>query len=148
MFRLADQGKVWWPVTLSQATGPDEVEEVEVWLLYRIFNRKELRERQREITERVNAKTGEKPGDVLAALESVMEVEDSEEGELVDRIEDWRGFGDGEAELEFSPERLKALLEHRPIYSALRTGLFEASRRGPRKNSKPGPGGKPAWVQA
>lgn len=168
MFRLADQGRVWWPVTLSQANGPGDVDDVEVWLQYRIYNRAELRAQERRAVDRMAARQARAaagaaedaahpagddaaqgdPTDVLALFESVTEREAGDVAELADRITDWRGFGDGDEEQPFTPERLLALLEFAPVFRAFRVGLFAASREAPRKNSQPGPGGSPVRVRA
>lgn len=154
MFRLADQGKVWWPVVLTQATGPEPAEEVQVWLQLRIFDRKELREREKASLERMadrvkthgeGALTSEH---LLEALEAMTETDDADEEELIGRVCDWRGFGSGEAEEPFTADKLRALVKTRPLYLAFREALFAASREAPAKNSTPGPAGMSARVQA
>ncbi|MGH8083873.1 MAG: hypothetical protein ACREPV_01175 [Lysobacter sp.] len=162
MFRLADQGLVWWPVELTQSTGPDQVETVTAWFQYRIYTREELREQERAAVERIAAKREQmaaKPeagageverhgDDLLALFETVTERQAGDTADLLERITDWRGLGDGDTEEPFSRDRLGALLGYDPIYKQLRTQLFAASREAPRKNSQPGPGGLPAPAQA
>lgn len=162
MFRLADQGLVWWPVELTQATGPDQVETVTAWFQYRIYTREELREQERIAVQRIAAKREQMTGrtdtgtadaeppadDLLALFETVTERAAGDTADLLARITDWRGLGDGETEEPFSPDRLAALLAYDPLYKQLRTQLFAASREAPRKNSQPGPGGLPAPAQA
>ena len=153
MFRFAEKGIVFWPVTLRQAgADDDQVQDVTVHLAYRVLTRKELRAREAEALGRIdvdairNAKSAD---ELTAQLAKVVEREDADLALLLDRVSDWRGFVDADEQpLAFSRERLAALLEYDHFYKPALAGLSEASRAGRPKNLLPGSGGTPAVVQA
>lgn len=153
MFRYADMGAVFWPVTLRQANDAGEVVEVTVHLAYKLLPRKTLREREKRglvaAAEKLQNVTG-RPAteDLIAAFDATVEREEGDVALLLAHVSDWRGFADGDEPLAFSPERLEALLEYDVYFKPIMAGLHEASRSGPAKNSSPGPGGSPAPAQA
>lgn len=154
MFRFADKGVVWWPVTLRQGTPEGAVEEVEIRLAYRLLDRKTLRARERAVMEKIAGNLtgdGAKPRsveDLLQAVDDALTREDEGVALLLDHVTDWRGVADGDADTPFSRERLEALLAYDVYFKPLMAGLHEASRAGPVKNSSPGLAGTPARVQA
>lgn len=160
MFRLADIGVVYWPVTLRSADENGNPTETTLHVAYRVLTRAELRAREREVAERVarrHAETDvrEAPDDaaaierMLALFESVVEREAGDVQFLRDRITDWRGVVDQDGQpVPFSPERLDALLGYDFLFKPLLLGLHEASRAGPLKNLSPGPAGAPTPAQA
>lgn len=153
MFRLADLGQVWWPVPLQQNGEDGQPVEATVHLLLRIYTRAELRERERETLARIGEglKDGAKPqsvDEVLALAERGEEATTALEAELLERVTDWRGIGDGDTATPYSREALAALLQWRPIFQAFNAALYTASREAYRKNSEPGPAGTPARVLA
>lgn len=154
MFRFADKGVVWWPVTLRQGTPEGTVEEVEVRLAYRLLDRKALRARERELMGKIAGNlTGDgtkvrSVDDLLQAVDDALTREDEGVALLLDHVSDWRGIADGDTPMQFSRERLAALLEYDVYFKPVMAGLHEASRAGPAKNSSPGLAGMPARVQA
>ena len=65
------------------------------------------------------------------------------------RSDGWRGVVDPDDQpVEFSAERLQALLQINWFFVAARQALFEVSREGVVKNSSPGPAGAQTQVQA
>jgi hypothetical protein len=152
MFRFADVGKVWVPVPLPTGA-PDE--EVTIHLLLTLYTRKELRARERKAMTNMadnlarRAKEIRTPEDLQALFDETTAVEDDAVHDLLDRTSDWRGVLDDSGQpQEFSRERLASLLEYNWFFQAHRQALFGTSRSGVAKNSKPGPGGSPARVQA
>lgn len=153
MFRFADKNVVWWPVTLRQATPEGNVEEVEVRFAFRLLDRKALRARERtvmgKIAENLTTQSQERSiEELLQAVDAALTREDEGVALLLDHVTNWRGIADGDAPMEFTRDRLEALLEYDVYFKPIMAGLHEASRAGPAKNSLPGPAGMPARVQA
>jgi hypothetical protein len=145
MFRFADLDRVLQPVEIGGGT---------LRVLYRILSRAELRAREREATMTVGRKLGEdgaprSADEVEALLDAAAARESGNEALLRERVVGWYDLEgpDGEP-LEFTRERLDALLATDYGYRALLGGLMRASRDGPGKNSSPGPAGMPARDQA
>lgn len=145
MFRFADLNRVIWPVTIGEGTFRVD---------FAIFNRKQLRERQRRALEqmagKINAEGAPKSADdVVAMLDAATAREDGDEAELLARVKGWFDVEDGSSQpVPFSVERLQAMLDTDYGFQALMRGLMQASREGPAKNSPPGPAGMPARDQA
>ena len=153
MFRFADKGTVFWPVTLRQTDeAGEEVVETTIHVAYEILTRKELRAREAQALQRLNVQAvrDARDADQLAELlDAAVKREDDDLEFLLGRVRDWRGIVDADgSELAFSRERLAALLEYDVFYKPVLAGLNEASRAGRAKNSLPGSGGTPAVVQA
>lgn len=145
MFRFADLDRVLLPVEIGNGT---------LRVLYRILSRAELRAREREATLAVVGKLREDgmprtAEDVQALLETSLSRDAGDQALLRERVLGWYDLEgpDGEP-LEFTAERLDALLATDYGYRALLGGLMRASREGPAKNSSPGPAGMPARDQA
>lgn len=145
MFRFADLDRVLLPVEIGSGT---------LRVLYRILSRAELRAREREATLAVVGKLREDgmprtAEDVQALLETSLSRDAGDQALLRERVLGWYDLEgpDGEP-LEFTAERLDALLATDYGYRALLGGLMRASREGPAKNSSPGPAGMPARDQA
>lgn len=159
MFRMADVGQVWWPVALTRAIGPDEVEEATVHVLYRIYDREELQALDRSsaasVAEQLAADSAGGGGakansadDLLAMIDRMIERANISHDELMERALDWRGVCDAsDEEIPFTRERLEALCRFKPLQRAFLGGLMEASRKAPEKNSSPGPGSPPGLAQ-
>jgi hypothetical protein len=147
MFQFANEGKVWWRVNLvaRDAEGGDPTD-VPVFLLYRIYTRKELKERERKLKAPM-AKLGQSKDEasMMSILREVEALDDKNAAELVERVHDWRDIGDGKGDpLKFSRERLKALLDDEAQYARISAGLLEASKGARAKNSSPGLAGSRA----
>lgn len=152
MFQFADKGQVWVPVALPM--GGDGGGPAEIKLRVTLHTRKELREREFQLTRRMvqrgldqsgNLRTGD---DVAALFEITSAQEEGDTEDLLQRTHDWQGVGQGAAELAFTRERLAALLEQDWIFKAVRAAVYAAAREGVRKNSSPGPDGSPTPAQA
>ncbi|MCD7096936.1 hypothetical protein [Stenotrophomonas sp. MMGLT7] len=150
MFRFADLGREWVPVELPQGE-----ETATVHLLMTLMTRKELRARERRITERTGARlVQDAPAvksveELMRVFDSVADTEDGDATLLAERVHGWKGFETTAGEpLEFSPDRFEALLGFDHLFKPIRQAYFQASREGVAKNSQPGPGGSPARVQA
>lgn len=145
MFRFADLDRVLQPVEIGGGS---------LRVLYRILSRAELRARERAATLTVAGKlrddgTPRTEADVLALLDASIDRETGNEALLRERVLGWYDLeGPDGVPLEFTPERLDALLATDYGYRALLAGLMRASREGPEKNSSPGPAGMPARDQA
>lgn len=153
MFRFADHGTVFWPVTLRQAEpGAEGVTETTIHVAYKILTRKELRERERAALARMDVKAireATDPAQLADLLDEATRREAEDEQMLQERVRDWRGIVDADEQpLAFSPERLAALLEYDVFFKPMLAGLHAASRAAREKNSLPGSGGTPAVVQA
>ena len=86
---------------------------------------------------------------VVALLAATQAAKLESRADLLRRVTDWRDVVDDHDQPEaFTPEKLDALLQHRPFFVAVRDALLTASRDGVSKNSLPGPAGLPARVQA
>lgn len=145
MFRFADLDRVLLPVEIGGGT---------LRVLYRILSRAELRAREHDATQAVARKLRDdgvprSAEDLEALLEASMTREADNVALLRERVVGWYDLEgpDGEP-LEFTAERLDALLATDYGYRALLGGLMRASREGPAKNSSPGPAGMPARDQA
>jgi hypothetical protein len=154
MFRFADKGKVFWPVALRQSNDAgDAVEDVTVHFAYTLLPRTELRAREKRgivaaadrLAEREGPRTAD---DLIAVFDATVEREDGDVAFLLDHVSDWRGVADGDEAVEFSRDRLEALLQFDVYFRPIMAGLLAASRSGPAKNSQPGSGGMPAPAQA
>ena len=139
MFQFADLGRVWVPVALPMG-GDADGGEVEIKLLATLHTRKELRARERVLTQRMvqrgldkqaDIKTGE---DVATLLDVAVETEDGDIEDFLARVHDWKGVGSQGEELAFTRERFAALLDQDWIFKAVRNALFKAAREGIRKN--------------
>ncbi len=154
MFRFADKGKVFWPVELRQSNeAGDAVEEVTVHFAYTLLPRTELRAREKRgvvaaVNRLVEMEGPRTPDDLIAAFDATVQREDGDVEFLLDHISDWRGIADEDEAIEFSRERLEALLQFDVYFKPVMAGLLAASRSGPAKNSQPGSGGTPAPAQA
>lgn len=152
MFRFAHKGVVLWPVTLRQDTDAGEVQDVTVHVAYQLIPRKELRARESAALKRLSLQSvqdAQDTGQLADLLDEVTRREDDDVEFLVQHITGWSGFvGEDDQPLEFSEERLRALLDYDAFYKPVLGGLHEASRSGPAKNSSPGSGGTPAPAQA
>lgn len=155
MFQFANAGKVFWPVDLRQVDDDGSVGTATVHFLYQLMTSKELREYERAALTRVNPVASAAPtlsaapGDsMLAFLDAAAAVQEGDREMLLNRISDWRGIANGDEPVEFTRERLEALLSYDVYFKRIREGLFAASREAPRKNLQPGSGGMPAPAQA
>lgn len=166
MFRYADLGRVWGEVPLPYQD--EEGNDISIWLLFKVFTDEELDEReqsamiqtarrlQREVIERMEPAEGEDKGrqlvttdDMQAMFDAATRVRDSDREEVLARVVGWRGVADEDGETaEFSPEKLAAMLAHRPIFRAARDALYRVSREGVAKNSRPGAAGSRVALQA
>lgn len=153
MFRFADIGRVWVPVTLPRGN-TEGGEAVTIHLLQDIYTRDELKQRDREALAHTMAKLAPDgapvtPESLQATLDDVTRVEDADIAELLRRTHDWRGVVNSDDQpLGFTAERLRALLRVNWFFVAARQALFEVSREGVAKNSLPGPAGGQTRVQA
>lgn len=154
MFRFADKGEVLWPVPLRQSDDSGEVQDVTVRVRYRLLPRKVLRARERLALSRLNVQAVREATTTEALAELLDEVtarEEADEALLLQHVTGWlaEDFCDADGQpVAFAPERLQAMLEFDAFFKPLMAGLHAASREGPAKNSKPGPGGTPALAQA
>lgn len=154
MFKFADLGRMWVPVDIATGEGEGEGT-VRIWLLQTLYTREELRARADRVTARagdgLEAQGGElrSVDDVKGLVERVTAIEEEDLVELVNRTHDWRDVaGEGGQPVEFSADRLRAMLDYKFIALPARAALFAASHEGVRKNSQPGPGGSPGRLQA
>lgn len=152
MFRFADAGKVWVPVSLPVGEQDDPAT---IHLLLKLYTRKELRARERAAMTRTAAKLAERARDIRSAedlqaiFDEITGTEEADVNDLMERTSDWHGVTGADGQNQpFAAEHLAALLDYNWFFQAHRAALFEASRSGVAKNSKPGPGGSPARVQA
>lgn len=146
MFRFADLGRLWVPMTLPLG---EEGEQPEVWLLLQVFTSKELREREATAMQAATAHLGADADTATAALSLLEDIEATGRADLLARTHDWRQVADDEGQpVPFDRNKLAALLESPLWFAAHRNALYDASRNGVRKNFKPGPAGTPARVQA
>jgi hypothetical protein len=148
MFRFADLGRVWMPVELPAGEHTSTVH-----LLVEVMTRRELRARERRITEttgrRLTDAPPRTPDELLQAFDAVVQAEDDDLLLLRERVLDWRGIEDPDGQpLAFSRDRLDAVLAIDALFRPIREAYFRASREGVGKNSSPGPAGTPARVQA
>jgi hypothetical protein len=150
MFRAADVGRIWVPVVLPSGEG-----DTTVHLLFQVYTRDELRERERAVLEKTGgsmlARAGEvkTTEDLVRIFDEVTAVGETDHAELLSRTHDWRDIADSDGTpWAYAPERLKSLLEYRWIFDRMREALFTASREGVRKNLSPGPDGSPTPAQA
>lgn len=141
MFRFANLGRVWWPVELPFGGGEDGNEPATIHLLFVLLTDEELMAREKAVLASAGAALAERVAetrsvdDLMAAMESVVELKAADRAEIAARTLAWRGVVDADGqEVEFSAERLAALLVHRPVFTRVREALFEASREGVRKN--------------
>lgn len=142
MFRHADAGKVWWPVTLA-GRGADGAD-AEIRLLFTTFTRTEMREQETAVLRSgpaammAKAEAGEVRTleDVLALMERDAQVDTAMADTLQQRVTGWKGVGDPVAGTEepFAADKLLALLAHPWFLRAARDALFAASRGAVRKN--------------
>jgi len=145
MFRFADLDRVLQPVEIAGGS---------MRVLYRILSRTELRARERDATlaiaGRLDVNGAPKTTEEVAGLlDASLAREQGNESLLRERVLGWYDLeGPDGTPLEFTAERLEALLATDYGYRALLDGLLRASREGPAKNSSPGPGGTPARDQA
>lgn len=141
MFRFADLGRVWWPVELPFGFGEDGSDTGTIHLLFELFTDEELEAREKSVLESTARRLVDQRDsirtvdDLLAAFESASQLKSTDRQAVCARVHDWRGVGDGEGtDVEFSADRMAALLAHRPVFTRVRDALFEASREGVRKN--------------
>lgn len=167
MIRLAADNTVWWRVNVPDRNDDGEIVEQPVRFRFRIYTRKELKEKAlaranagavataEAMRKLVGQRTREEIDAALAEAEAaIARMGDDEElaaQELRDRIIGWRPEDitdqDGQS-VSFSEQLRDALLADEARYQALRRGLLEASRGARPKNSLPGPAGSPAAAQA
>jgi len=172
MFRFAHLGRVWWPVELPYGS-EDGGDPVTIHLLFQLMTDEELDAREqaalahsvaqlyREVPA-TPASLGAEPAlvdeaaqirsqadAVVQLLAATQAAKVESRADLLKRVTDWRGVVDDQDQPEpFAPDKLEALLQHRPFFIAVRDALLTASRDGVSKNSLPGPAGSPARVQA
>ncbi|WP_337052489.1 hypothetical protein [Pseudoxanthomonas sp. USHLN014] len=151
MFRAADAGLMWVPVTLpaAEADGDDPV----IWLRMRVFTRAELKAREQDAlahsAEPVADGALQTVADVRAIVDAAERIDAKDLAELQARVSDWRGVaGADDAPLDFDAGSLGALLALPWFFRTVRAALFKASRDGVAKNSLPGSAGTPARAQA
>lgn len=145
MFRFADIDRVIWPVKIGDA---------EFRGVFRILDRKALRAHEHTAATTLAQKLVQDGAPrtvegVTALLESLADQQDSYVAMLRERVVGWYDVQDPEgAPLDFSAERLDALLATEWGFHAFLRALVQASREGPGKNWSPGPAGQPARDQA
>ena len=152
MFTFANENKVWWKVNLvarNEATG--DVEDAPVMLLYLIFTRSELKQREKRLQAALGKlRTAKTDAEMQAAAAEFDTIEQRNTADTLDRVRDWRDIVSGadSTALQFSRESLKALLDDEAQYTRIASGLLEASRGARAKNSSPGPAGSAASGQS
>lgn len=151
MFRMADLGRIWVPVSVPDQHG----EETTIHLLMQVMDEDELAEREKAVTLRTadgflaKAKDARTREDLERLLDEVNEVRKSDKAELIARAHDWRGVHDGNGEVvTFSRANLEAMIRWPWLARRVRTAFFQASREGVPKNSLPGSAGVPGLAQA
>ncbi|MXV11635.1 hypothetical protein DYQ93_11450 [Xanthomonas sp. LMG 8992] len=142
-------GQAWVPVALPLGGSPAEPEQDQaaeeasatVHLLMRLYDATELAEREREVTSRTaagfaaNAATVRTAEDLMAIVDEVDKVKARDLQDILERTSDWRGVaGDDDAAMEFSAERLEALLRYEFVFRRVRHAFFAFSREGVAKN--------------
>lgn len=152
MFRFADKDQVLWPVELRQLDENGTEEAVTVFLRYQLLPREQLREREKQALARMAGHKGASLDDLTGLIEMAEAAAEREAGDtalLLKHVRGWKGLVDADDEpLDFSADRLQAMLEFDVYFKPIMAGLHAASRHGPSKNSKPGPGGTPVRDQA
>lgn len=144
MFQFANENKVWWKVNLvvrNAETG--DVEDSPVMLLYKIFARAELKQREKRLQAALSKlRAAKSEGEMLAATREFDAIEERNASDMIERVVGWRDISGPEGEaLPFTREALKALLDDEAQYTRISAGLLEASRGARAKNSLPGLGG-------
>ena len=145
MFQFANEGKVWWKINLvarNEVTG--DVEDAPVMMLYRIFTRAELKQREKRLQAALGKlRTAKTDAEMQAATAEFDTIEQRNTADTIERVCDWRDIVSGadSTALPFSRESLKALLDDEAQYTRIASGLLEASRGARAKNSSPGPAG-------
>lgn len=174
MFRFAHLGRVWWPVELPYGGGEDGDEPVTIHLLFQLMTDEELDAREKAALAHSVAGLFREPAPaaddasttapsaadeaaqirqqadaVIALLSATQAAKLESRADLLTRVSDWRDVVDDDGQpVPFAVEKLEAMLQHRPVFVAVRDALLTASRDGGSKNSSPGPGGSPVRVQA
>lgn len=153
MFRFADMDQVLWPVELPQRDDSGAETTVKVLFRFKLLPRKVLHERQLQALRRMSAAgttdvNAESVDDLIHVAEAAAEREAGDTDLLMAHTLGWSGITDGDVDVAFSPDRLRALLEFDVYYRPIMAGLHAASRHAPSKNLQPGPGGAPVVVQA
>lgn len=128
MFKLAKQREVLWPVTIDVPAedGSGAVKPVQIKIRYKLLSRTEMREAI-EVAKQQAAAGGEMTEEQARA-----------DGEwLAARITGWEDVVDAETggPAEFSAEALAALLDVPYVAQPVASGLWDASRGAPAKNS-------------
>lgn len=144
MFQFANENKVWWKVNLvvrNAETG--DAEDSPVMLLYKIFARGELKQRDKRLQAALSKlRAAKSEGEMLAATREFDAIEERNASDMIERVVGWRDISGPEGEaLPFTREALKALLDDEAQYTRINAGLLEASRGARAKNSLPGLGG-------
>lgn len=141
MFQLANENKVWWKVNLvvrNAETG--DAEDAPVMLLYKIFARAELKQREKRMQAALSKlRTAKTEAEMQTATAQFDGIEERNTADVIERVCDWRDIsaGDGSA-LPFTAAALKGLLDDEAQYARISAGLLEASRGARAKNSLPG----------
>ena len=144
MFQFANENKVWWRVNLvARNAETGDVEDSPVMLLYRIFSRSEIKQREKRLQAALSKLRAAKTETEMATATSQFDgIEERNAADLIDRVCDWRDISGADgAALPFTAAALKALLEDEAQYARISAGLLEASRGARVKNSLPGLGG-------
>lgn len=144
MFQLANEGKVWWRVNLvTRNAETGDVEDAPVMLLYKIFSRSDIKQREKRLqTALGKLRAAKTEAEMTTATSQFDGIEERNTADVLERVVDWRDISgsDGTA-LPFTAATLKALLEDEAQYARISAGLLEASRGARVKNSSPGLGG-------
>lgn len=147
MFKFAQQGKVFWPITLS-ARDPEtgDVNQSKAYIQYSLLSRDEMKAREKQLAKVLSARAiGIKDADALNQLvEDAEAIDTATEKELLAHVHDWRDIADEAGEpIAFSTKLLKSMFADPLLFDPISRGLIECSKGAPAKNSLPGPGGTP-----
>jgi hypothetical protein len=142
MFKFAMERQVLWPVTINVPIDGGETQEMEIRVRYRLLTQDEMTARAHEdLAAARAASTDQSPIEgLLAAIEP--EGLKKRLDQLKACITGWEGIADAEGNpLPFTATNLEAVLNVPYLRTPIASGLMEASRGAPAKNSKAGSAG-------
>lgn len=134
MYKVRKNRKVFYPVRIDVLSDDGgETEQVEIFIQYEIFTRKEMLKEQKAAVKRAKA--------TMFSLDDIEALKDDEfDDMLYSRCHDWKLVCDeNDDPVPFSREALRALCDaDAAFYKGVSEGLFLASSGAPVKNSKSG----------